>query len=216
MANFKVHFAGGIVASTALMGASFLTTQQFSLIDRIIVFTACAIGSISPDIDSKTSKTVRYFFIGFMLITGFLVFQHLYYRKMDFVYLIGLTLSAMVFVITLIKHLFSKLVTHRGVFHTIPMGLAAALILSYTPGIANEFLITLSFFIGFLVHLLLDEIYSTINFSGMKIQPKKSLGTAMKWITPGILPNVILNSVLAVLIYDRYQMVMDGVKLLFK
>ena len=78
---------------------------------------------------------------------------------------------------------FTALTVHRGIFHTIPMAILFALISNIISlemfALSDVFSLIIGFFIfwGFIVHLILDEIYS-IDVAGLKM--KKSFGTALK------------------------------------
>ena len=54
--------------------------------------------------------------------------------------------------------------------------------------------------IGFLSHLVLDEMYS-VQWDGMKVRLAKSAGTAMKFFGPEALPNGITMGLLLCLSY---------------
>lgn len=79
--------------------------------------------------------------------------------------------------------LFLKLTTHRGIFHTIPMGIFFAQLIVLLFYYIFRFDLTFStlagifLFFGFLVHLLLDELVS-LNVLGLKV--RNSFGTAFK------------------------------------
>jgi len=97
--------------------------------------------------------------------------------------LILITLSAFAFVRYILFSLFKSLTVHRGVFHSL---LAAAFFAFLTTCICYYFLKqeALSSWlsgmfvcIGFIIHLLLDELYS-VDLSNSKI--KRSFGTAFK------------------------------------
>jgi membrane-bound metal-dependent hydrolase YbcI (DUF457 family) len=75
---------------------------------------------------------------------------------------------------------------HRGIFHSIPAGILAGLItvwfLQYFPIDFNQKIVLgAAVLAGYLGHLILDEIYSTINLKGFSMLPKKSLGSALKF-----------------------------------
>ena len=76
-----------------------------------------------------------------------------------------------------------KLTRHRGVFHTIPMGIflgqITIILFYYSFHFDTKFstIAGIFLFFGFCVHLLLDE-FASIDARGFKV--KKSFGTAFK------------------------------------
>ena len=96
-----------------------------------------------------------------------------------------------------------KLTVHRGMFHSIPALLIASELtfLSYH---SEEFrvrvLMAVGVGIGFLSHLVLDEMYS-VQWDGMKVRLAKSSGSAMKFFGPDALPNGVTMGLLLCLTY---------------
>jgi hypothetical protein len=52
----------------------------------------------------------------------------------------------------------------------------------------------------YLRHLILDEIYATVNFEGLKFSPKKSLGSALTLTAPSKTVTIVAYVILLVLI----------------
>ena len=78
-----------------------------------------------------------------------------------------------------------KITVHRGMIHSIPMAILAGQLTFFavTGTIEERLLKAASLTLGFLSHLILDEIYS-IDSTGAKLRLKKSFGTALKWSNP--------------------------------
>lgn len=97
--------------------------------------------------------------------------------------LLFLAISTFVTVRYLLFYLFKKLTVHRGVFHSLLAALFFALLATnigfhlfqYTSSFA--WLSGIFIGLGFIIHLLLDEIYS-VDLSNTRL--KKSFGTALK------------------------------------
>jgi hypothetical protein len=93
--------------------------------------------------------------------------------------------GAGLFVYFIIGGIFKHFTEHRGVFHSIPAALVMGLVamsVSGLLGIGEKMVLVVGLAItaGYLSHLVLDEINSTVNLSGIPFKPKKSLGTALK------------------------------------
>jgi hypothetical protein len=91
-----------------------------------------------------------------------------------------------------VSELVNRLSIHRGMFHSIPAMFIAADIayLGYPgPNIKSKILMATGVAIGFLSHLILDEIYS-VELNGVAVRLKKSAGSALKIAGPSFVPNV--------------------------
>jgi hypothetical protein len=58
--------------------------------------------------------------------------------------------------------------------------------------------------IGFLSHLILDEIYS-VDFRGVRIKLKSSAGSAIKLVSPSVFATTTCYLILGGLLYLAYQ-----------
>jgi len=180
MANFQTHF--NVAAFGSAIGASI--AYYSSLVDKpeaILLFSAGIIGGILPDIDSDNStptKIMQYIFAN--LISLFVLFKYIgVYPIGNLVMIwIGSFLGSL-----FLFYLFNKLTHHRGMFHSIPAAFVAwfsfSLVFYYL--LHYNYLISWYFgmfvFFGYIIHLLLDEIYS-VDLTGMHI--KNSFGSALK------------------------------------
>jgi membrane-bound metal-dependent hydrolase YbcI (DUF457 family) len=212
MANFKTHLLGGVASAVA---STYLFWNQGTQTTFLYITGASIIGSLFPDIDSDTSKTIRYFFSGLTILSLLLVANSLYLNSVDIKKSAFILISIPVIILYIIKLLFTKMTSHRGIYHTIPMGLTISLLLIYLPFTTYKFIISVAFMLGFLSHLLLDEIYSSITITGLRIKPKKSFGTALKWFAPSLSANITLNIILALLIFKNYDFLYKNITNLF-
>ena len=212
MANFKTHLLGGVASYAA---STYLFWNQGNQTTFLYIGAMSIIGSLFPDIDSDTSKTIRYFFRGLTIAALLIVSGSLYINSVDYKKSAFILVSIPFLVLYLVKPLFAKLTSHRGIYHTIPMGLTISLLILYIPFISYKFVIASSFMLGFLTHLLLDEIYASVTISGLRIKPKKSFGTALKWFAPSLYANIILNLILIYLIIDNYSFLYGKISVFF-
>ena len=193
MAGFKTHvsvsgslgviygtygYACGLPLSTAAVGAGI-----------------CTIGGMLPDLDGDTGVAVREIVPLVATVIPVLmldIFKHWGFdREGIFLAIVGLY----VLIRFGIGTPFKRLTHHRGMWHSIPaaisVGLICLIVCSYqefAPRMFKASAITL----GFLSHLILDEIWSIKMF-----RSKKSEGTAFKLFTPGRLwPNLITYGIM--------------------
>ena len=182
MANFPTHIAVGTVVSGAL--ATVTVAADMVAPENIVAVTlAGVLGSVLPDIDLKDSRPSRAMFAGLAVFFSFAVLFSLE-RKYSIAEMLILWLGTLVSVRYVAKEIFFRFSYHRGIWHSllatrvlrVPHRLdlqhAAA---AATPGVA--WLAAGFMAIGYLTHLILDEIYSV---DVMDTRIKASFGTALK------------------------------------
>lgn len=192
MANFNTHLAVGAtvsgIAATASLGANLAQPGE-----ALVLFSLGTLGGVLPDLDSDNSVLLQ---IIFNILSVFFAFMVMF--KYSAIY--SLAELAIIWLICYLAvqygvfSIFRNFTRHRGIFHSIPAGVFAWLIVTF---ICYKFLnfpelrswITGFFvFLGYITHLALDEIYS-VDLSNKKI--KRSLGTAMKLVDLSNIPGSI-------------------------
>ncbi len=181
MANFPTHIGIGALVSGALATLT-LAADVVAPENVVAVTVAGVIGSVLPDIDLKESRPSKAMFSGLAAAFSFIAL----FLLVDKVSLAELWLTALATFlgIRFVAHtIFHKMSYHRGIYHSI---LAAAFFAFLTAAFFKHLLgrpdgvawLAAGFmFIGYLVHLTLDEIYSV---DVMDTRIKSSFGTAMK------------------------------------
>ena len=184
MAGFKGHLIFGVIAATLYTGSLLLLSNHSFEVLRTVFFLT-TFSAILPDIDSQTGVPAQIVFSILSIATMLFLFNHFrlehYISITDSLIAIVSGLS----VYPLLQTVFKHFTVHRGAFHSIPMaiilGLITASILTYinTP---NDVILALSFsvLLGYLCHLLLDELVSLFVKGSLYFKPKKSFGTALK------------------------------------
>ena len=183
MANFTTHIAAGTVVSGAL--ATLTLAANVIAPENLIPLTmAGVLGSVLPDIDLKESRPSRAMFSGLAIFFSFAVLFSAADRY-SIAELWLLWLGTLVAVRYGLHTVFHKLAVHRGTWHSILAALFSAVatavvfgnVLDRHPGVA--WLAAGFMFVGFLVHLALDEIYA-VDIEDKRL--KNSFGTALKLI----------------------------------
>jgi membrane-bound metal-dependent hydrolase YbcI (DUF457 family) len=182
MADFKTHLGTASVVSmfsaTVFYGSGSIEPQEV-----ILYFCLGTFSGTLPDIDSDTSTALTNFFNFLAVFLAFLVL---------FVQIGSLSIIEMMIVwaavFSLVRYgifqIFTWYTVHRGLFHSIPAALVAGLLIC----VICNFLFKMSpmnawmsgFFVslGYISHLVLDEIYS-IELSSARI--KWTFGSACKF-----------------------------------
>lgn len=181
MASFEQHMNISIIG-TGIVLAPLYSAGLIEMSSSIIALSLGIIGGMLPDLDSDNSKPLR---ATFKIVSTFvpLVLILLYFSSLSMLELVGLwMLFSIVLHVTLFEF-FLKVTTHRGVFHTIPMGVVFGLLTfmaaSSLFNVPEKNALLYGFFLsyGFILHLILDEIFS-VNALGVSM--KKSFGSALK------------------------------------
>ncbi|NWF37442.1 metal-dependent hydrolase [Mariprofundus sp. KV] len=180
MANFRTHLtvaaAGALSATALVMQAGVISHMQ-----ALLLFLLALHAGLLPDIDSDHSIPARILFTILSVATAVAVI-FLCYTALSLLPLLALSLLAALFVRLLLLPLFAATTEHRGLFHSLPMallfGMATLFSGHHLLGWAAAFAWLAAAFVagGYLLHLLLDELYS-VNFLGASI--KASFGSAL-------------------------------------
>jgi len=181
MANFNTHlFVAASASGIAALTAS--NKEFFDLLDTPWFIFLGTIGGLLPDIDSDSSKPLHILFnslASFIALLAILAYKDSY--LMQHVFIIAVT--AFLIVRFPILAIFKIMTVHRGTFHSLFaaafFGLCTVCINFYIFTDNSQFSWLSGLFIsfGFIVHLLLDELYA-VNLSG--VQLKRSFGSAFK------------------------------------
>ena len=189
MAKFKTHMSWGVVIGVSIVVAGLLYSFFSGFSSAVWVFSAVLLGSFLPDLDLDDGVPFQIFFglLGVVLASFvFFIFYQSGEKKLEFLILFPVA----IFVLARFGagYVFKKFTHHRGMFHSIPAALLAGLLtiqLSHKFSIlkGRELLVGLAVTVGYLGHLILDEIYSSVNLSGHSLLPKQSLGSALKFFS---------------------------------
>ncbi|MCL7419845.1 MAG: metal-dependent hydrolase [Methylobacter sp.] len=202
MANFKAHVS---IAATASSVAA-LVAVDARLIDGAdapwLIFLG-TIGGMLPDIDANNSKPVKLLFNALALLSVsavWVIFRNSYAQQ-------PLLLGAAATYVGIrygLFNLFNSFTEHRGVFHSLLAAVFFACLMTCISfyflqwDILHAWLNGLFVAIGFVVHLLLDELYS-VDLSNTRM--KKSFGTALKLFSYRNIPASALMTVCTIVLY---------------
>ena len=181
MANFTTHIAVGTVVSGALATLT-LAANVVPHESLIAVTLAGVLGSVLPDIDLKDSRPSRAMFAGLGIFFSFAVLFSCA-GKYSIVELWILWLGTLLGVRYGLHAIFHRIAYHRGIWHsllaTVFCALITTVVFKYILGEADGVAWLAAGFlaIGYLSHLVLDEIYSV---DVMDTRLKASFGTALK------------------------------------
>jgi hypothetical protein len=202
MANFKAH----VSIAAAVSSVAALVAVDARLIDGAdapwLIFLGI-IGGMLPDIDANNSKPVKLLFNALALLgvsAVWVIFRNSYAQQ-------PLLLGAAATYVGIrygLFNLFNSFTEHRGVFHSLLAAVFFACLMTCISfyflqwDILHAWLNGLFVAIGFIVHLVLDELYS-VDLSNTRM--KKSFGTALKLFSYRNIPASALMTACTIVLY---------------
>jgi len=214
MANFTTHIGAGTVVA-GVLGTLTLAADVVAPENVVAVTMAGVLGSVLPDIDLKDSRPSRAMFSGLAVFFSFAVL-FTFAMEYSIAELWILWLGTLVLVRYGLHAIFHRISVHRGIWHSILAAVFAAVLtavvfkhlLGRHEGVA--WLAAGFMLVGFLVHLVLDELYSV---DVMDTRVKASFGTALKLIDakhPGHTVAMAVATVLVLLAAPSPKTFIDG------
>ncbi len=196
MASFRAHIslgiASGILGMIGLISAAITDAPGFLM----IVFVAATLGSLLPDMDSDSGIPFHIAFGSLSLVSAALTASSAYTENPHNLIRVALWAAgtfALVYVVG--GFFFKRLTRHRGMAHSLPAAVLAGLTtfflashFSFTD--TDAFLLMVAMMVGYVGHLILDELYAAVNFHGTPFIPNKALGSALKLSSDNTLINL--------------------------
>jgi hypothetical protein len=198
MAGFRTH----ITVST-LCGVGFGVAARslgFSEETAFLAAGATAVGGMLPDLDSDSGVPVREMSgLAAAVVPLFLV-PRFVSIGMSYDGILAALVGMYLFIRYGMSWLFKTVTVHRGMFHSVPCMVVFGLIvyLEYQGELRNRLLLAGGVMLGFLSHLVLDEIYS-VDFNGVRVKLKGSAGSALKFVSPSMVGNLVCYGLLLAL-----------------
>ena len=206
MADFKTH----ITVSTAVgVAYGYVGATRYGLPVETCLLAGglCSVSGMLPDLDSDSGVPLRETTMFAAAVVPMLLIDRLRDLGVEREMMVLAAAAVYVTIRFVIAEFFRRFTVHRGMWHSIPAAASAGLIAYLLMHCAEENLRvykSMAVFTGFMVHLILDEIWA-IEFGWTGIRLKKSFGTAMKFWGTNILANLSTYAKLAVLIYMVYH-----------
>lgn len=205
MANFRTHIGFGVFIGIGFIVFGLLFALFSSTESMIWVFLAVLIGSFLPDLDMDDGLPFQILFGLLGAGLAGLFFLNLYQegeREIKNLILI----PALVFGLArfVLGYFFKKFTDHRGIFHSVPGAILFGLLTIWILNLLNilesqKIFLGIAVSVGYLGHLVLDEIYSSVNLKGYSLLPKKSLGNALKFYSSSKLSSLVFYILIFVL-----------------
>jgi membrane-bound metal-dependent hydrolase YbcI (DUF457 family) len=203
MAAFREH-----VTFSSILGIGYSIAMKslgWDPGEALLAGGMCGLAGMLPDLDSDSGKPIREVFGLLATVASLFMLHRLSRTDLAPADRILLAAGAYLFVRFGVSWLFGKLTVHRGMWHSIPAAafVAEVTFLASADAMGNVGAIVLcgGVFIGFMSHLVLDEIYS-VNHNGVVPRLKTSAGTALKLFSDSKMATLASWTVLALATYQ--------------
>jgi len=207
MALFREHISVGAIV--AIIGVVLAYHYAYVTDWRLLawLFVVTVVASMLPDVDSDSSLPFHFVYGLFTVICVGVALLYTLVTGWDSWYeLAGRPLVVGIVVWFVVGGIVKRLTKHRGMFHSLP----AALILSLCHllvvralgyGDTAGVLLAAGAGLGYIAHLVLDELHSTVSVDGSLFKPRRSLGTALKLFSGSRTATIFTYVLLATLVY---------------
>ena len=202
MADFKTHITGSTIVGVAY-GYWGVTQQGMSIENGLIAGGLCSVSGMLPDLDSDSGIPLRETSMFAAAVVPMLMIER--FRDLNLSHE-GMAVAAMMIYLGIrfvVIEFFKRYTVHRGMWHSIPAAASAGLIAYLAmPSMSESVRVykSIAVVVGFLVHLILDEIWS-IDFRHGRFRLKKSVGTALKFFGDSAWANISVYAKLFLLAY---------------
>lgn len=198
--GFRVHITGSSIVGVGY-GAAAWYVGGLPPMTCVLGAGLCSIAGMMPDLDSGPGVPLRESVAFAAAVVPLMLVHRLEATGLPTEAMILLGAAAYLAIRFGVTKLIKKFAIHRGMFHSLPAALIAAQITYLAFGAENplcRYFMASAVVIGFLTHLVLDEIWSVrLGMFGPKF--KKSFGTALKFVGPNLWPNVTTYGLASVL-----------------
>ncbi|UUO08270.1 metal-dependent hydrolase [Blastopirellula sp. J2-11] len=204
MAGFNTHITTSTIIGVGYGAAAYAFMPDISATTCMLSAGLCSIAGILPDLDSGSGRPVKEISAFVAAMAPMLMIDRFRRLGMD-PEAIALAGAIIYIVIRFgVAEVFKKYTKHRGMWHSVPAAISAALcafLVVSGDELDIRLLKTGAVFLGFMVHLTLDEIWS-VEWHSFRPRFKKSFGTAIKFWNPNSMwSNVSTYAKLAVLLF---------------
>ncbi len=202
MANFQTHITTSSILGV-LYGVGGHVFLDLTIPHCMVAGALCSVAGMLPDLDSDSGIPQREMLCFISVLIPMLMLRRLEALGLDNEMMVFT--AGMIYVFTRfgIGWVFKKFTKHRGMWHSIPAAMIAGLVtflVVLSPELEVRVFKAWAVVIGFVSHLILDEIYA-VDWEGKTIRIKRSFGTAMKWFGSSPYINISTYAKLGVLIF---------------
>jgi membrane-bound metal-dependent hydrolase YbcI (DUF457 family) len=190
MANYPTHVSTSIALGAAYGGVCHF---QYGVPASSAMLSAglCAIGGVLPDIDSDNAIVLRESLGLVAAVTPLLTLHRLTQISLPQETIVLIAAGMYLTIRFVLGMMLKRWTVHRGMWHSLPAAAIAGGVVFYlcaSPDTGIRLIKTGAMTLGYVWHLLLDEIYA-VEPRFARLRFKKSFGTALKLWGPNPLAN---------------------------
>jgi membrane-bound metal-dependent hydrolase YbcI (DUF457 family) len=214
MAGFRTHVTVAAVTGIAY-GYSIHRGLGCHWESAVLLTTLTTVGGMLPDLDSDSGRPVREIFGLAAAVVPVLLVPRLGQTGLTHEGVLASLVICYFFIRYGLAWVFGQLCVHRGMFHSIPAMFIAGLCVYlgyHTNNVLLRMEMALAVMLGFLSHLILDELYS-VDFNGVRLKLKASSGSALKLFSDSVPATTMCYTILGALLYlawEDYQQVVES------
>ena len=202
MAGYRQHLTVAGLCGAGY-GVAAAASGAFTPVQGAIAAGLTGLAGMLPDLDSDSGRPLRELTSAVAAVAPLVMLRHLvdFFGSVD-----AMILSGGAIYVTVRyggSWLLKRVSVHRGMFHSLPaLGVAAMIVfLAYKSEYTRvRCLMAGGVAIGFLSHLVLDELYS-VQVKGTRVRLNKFSGTALKWFGNDLPANAVCYALLFTLSY---------------
>lgn len=202
MAMFRQH-----VTFSSCLGAGYaaaLVGVGVETVHAVLSGAVCGVAGMLPDLDSDSGRPVRELFSLLAAAVPLLLLSRMQeagWNAEEMILAAGTLYLAIRYGLAWV---FKHLTVHRGMFHSLPAAVIAAeiaFLTHTTPDFLARLVLAGGVFLGFLSHLVLDELYR-VDTRNLHIRLNPAAGSALKFASRSIPATLCTWLVLAALTYS--------------
>ncbi len=205
MADFRSHITVSSIAGAAFGFAGY--RMGVPVETAILAGGLCSISGMLPDLDSDSGVPLREA-VGFAsALVPMLMVDRLHRMGLNFEYMVIVSAGIYLFIRFVVAEIFRRFTVHRGMWHSVPAALSIGMfsfLVCSSEDVSIRLFKTLAVVLGFMSHLLLDEVWS-VDFKKGRSQFKRSFGTALKFWGNNPRANIASYAILIVLGFLVYS-----------
>jgi membrane-bound metal-dependent hydrolase YbcI (DUF457 family) len=198
MANFHTHIGFSTMLGCGYAGMGYLCGAPAE--SAVLAGGLCGISGMLPDIDSDKGIPLRETMAFAAAVVPLLTVDRMQALGLTYEWIVLAGAATYLIIRFGVAKLLARYTVHRGMFHSIPAALVfagLAFLLTGCGKLELRYYKAGAVLLGYLSHLVLDEIYS-VEFARGRFRLKRSFGTALKFWGRSLWANVSTYSKLIV------------------
>lgn len=180
MADFKTHMTVSTATGALLAFVGYKAEMPWETC--LVAGSLCSVSGMLPDLDSNSGRPLREATALGAAVVPMLMVDRLQKLQLAPDKMVLIAIGSYIAIRFVLAEIFRRYTVHRGMWHSLPAaaicGMVSFLVMSHED-ISVRLFKTLGVVLGFLSHLILDEIWS-IDFRKGSYRFKDSFGTALK------------------------------------